>query len=446
MNKLFIAGITLAIVGGGFFLAVKGFLANIFQRNAVSKVVVVESEIPANPWIEVVRPNVYKVLSAKDSGQELKTGDELKAGDTVLIDKRGLASVYFPDGSVLRLDSDTKFSIEETSFDSGSEKTILKAKLLSGKIWAKVLAIVTPDSLWEVRSSNAVATVRGTAFGFEFVGGHSFIFGSENIVAVKAINPKTGEEIKNTETKLEEKKIIDISDKVIEELVQRPSELKVRSASAKDLSQEWVSNNRAEDVQYEKKLDNLRREFNLEGKGLRDTLRETIYGEFKDEIKARKSEKQSSGPVKKEITEPAPPLSPPSGESSGVEQKRNASNQGKNVRPVAIPQTLEIETSSLLDSIIEGGTIIFKALLVMSDGSRQDVTRDAKWRVLGEIGSINSSGEFRAKLGDSVSELGEAIGSVVVSWKDKTSGKEFLGKTQLIKVLPKVDELIEPRG
>ena len=52
---------------------------------------------------------------------------------------------------------------------------------LVGQAWSKIISLATPDSVWEVRTSTAVATVRGTAFGMGTDGNP--VIGSENKVA-----------------------------------------------------------------------------------------------------------------------------------------------------------------------------------------------------------------------------------------------------------------------
>ncbi len=89
-------------------------------------------------------------------------------------------------------------------------------------------------------------------------------------------------------------------------------------------------------------------------------------------------------------------------------------------------------TFNLLEPIKEQSQIKFFANLKLSDGSFKDVSNIAKWMVLGDIGTINTSGFFTAQLGLSVSEYGEGSGSVTATY----SGAEgvFLGKSPIFKV------------
>lgn len=66
----------------------------------------VEENLEPNPWVEIVSSQAVK----KDSQTgvvlvELKTGDEVKQGDILETNENGLANIYFPDGSVIRLEN-----------------------------------------------------------------------------------------------------------------------------------------------------------------------------------------------------------------------------------------------------------------------------------------------------------------------------------------------------
>jgi len=158
----------------------------------------------ALPWVEVLKPGVFS------AARELKTGDELRTPATIKTNSTGLANIYFPDGSVARLDSNTELVLEEGSYD-GADKTLR----------VKMLELATPRSSWEVKTANAVATVRGTAFGVEYISGKTTVVGSEHSVAVANLD-------QNTSTILLESQVMTVADGVVE----------VRAK--KSLEAEWV--------------------------------------------------------------------------------------------------------------------------------------------------------------------------------------------------------------
>lgn len=142
------------------------------------------SEKSTLPWIEVVKPAVFLVDNT-GATKELKTGDEVSQGDKIKTDENGVASIYFPDGSVARLDTSTEITIDAANYDQSDKSLVVKIFVSIGKVWSKIVDLATPNSSWQVESSNAVATVRGTAFGVQVVDGSTEIIGSENNVSVQ---------------------------------------------------------------------------------------------------------------------------------------------------------------------------------------------------------------------------------------------------------------------
>lgn len=102
----------------------------------------------------------------------------------------------------------------------------------------------------------------------------------------------------------------------------------------------------------------------------------------------------------------------------------------------ANPKELKIKIANgiLLEKVTEGEKVKFEAILILSDDSEKIVTSEAVWQVLGGIGSIQKDGTFLPKLDPSVSEFGNAFGSIIAIWKDTRNNKEFLGKTSIFKV------------
>jgi len=110
------------------------------------------------------------------------------------------------------------------------------------------------------------------------------------------------------------------------------------------------------------------------------------------------------------------------------------------------PKKIEIIMSEKTNNFIEGDVLDLKAILIMTDGSKKDITKECKWQVLGKIGNMEGSGFFRAKLDASISELGQAAGQIICSFIDSKTGQTFLGSTPIIKVEAKIEEDFETRG
>lgn len=115
-------------------------------------------------------------------------------------------------------------------------------------------------------------------------------------------------------------------------------------------------------------------------------------------------------------------------------QEENKFSQQTPQTEQAKPVKLTLETTSSFEGVKETDKIIFKAIAVMDDGTEQDVTAEAKWKVIGPIGVMEEPGIFLAMLDASVSEFGEGMGSVVVSWHDTATCAAFLENSPIFKV------------
>jgi hypothetical protein len=83
-------------------------------------------------------------------------------GDGVRTDASGFAEVAYGDGSRTRLDVDTEFEVVALTDAAGNAST--RTVLSSGRVWNRVQAVGAASGGFEVETSQATATVRGTAF------------------------------------------------------------------------------------------------------------------------------------------------------------------------------------------------------------------------------------------------------------------------------------------
>lgn len=411
---LMLAGLAVA-VGGAFFA---------FKKAApiIPPAIPVENEKVAGtaqmPWIEVVRSQAVE-HGAREGGEGrvLKTGDEVALGKMIETDSKGIANIYFPDGSVLRLDANTKIVLDEASLDPASQGLSARIFLSSGRVWSKVLALLTPSSLWEVKTSNAVATVRGTAFGMTAFKGKTSVIGAEHTVGVQAIDPETRKTI-GKEVLVAPDKLVEVAEKDIPLIKNAKKELAVEKASAKILADPWVKNAKDADKKYDEKIEQLRTG-GVETKTLREYLRTNIRQELK-------------------IEEPSKELSPERTESKNDTIPQSA--------PPQHPAELAVRTSADLKNVTEGDRIQFRAIFTGPDGQAHDVTADARWAVIGSIGKVVSSGTFLAELGPDVSELGSAPGAITAVWKNPKTGEAMLAKSPIFRVEAKVEDSINTDG
>ncbi|MBI5732141.1 MAG: FecR domain-containing protein [Candidatus Magasanikbacteria bacterium] len=387
----------------------------------------------SKPWIEVISPLVFEIKPNDDSKiRELKTGDELSAGIKIEVAKNGRANIHFPDGSAARFEPNTKFVLSEGSFDAESEKLTIKISLVVGRVWSKIITLVTPDSLWEVKTANAVATVRGTAFGMEFFTGNSRIFGAEDSVPVAALDPQTKEVIKGTEKIVVPEKFIEIKNVDISKIKEKPELVEVKTIPAAIVQEDFFRRNQAEDARINEKIKELEKA-GLENKELRKAFRESIIKEFEEEIEKRRieilEETNREEKVKEQIEE-----------KPNIEPERQEAKEEPRLKRVKKALSLSILSKNVLDKVVEGDKINFEAIAEMSDGSRINVTALSQWQVLGQIGRIERPGVFVAELAPAVAEFGESSGSVIATWQDPESREALLGKSPIFKVEAKVIE------
>lgn len=213
------------------------------------------------PWIEILKSGVSELsFDGAKIVRQLKTGDELQAPTIIKTNGIGLANIYFPNGSVARLDSDTELVLEQGSYD-GKDKTLRVKILLSfGRVWSKIFELATPQSLWEVRTAHVVATVRGTAFGVEYLSDKTTIVGSEHSVSVTMIDPKTNAIIEDYKITLSEDQVMAISDESIEAVINGVAAIASavrKSDPEKVLQSEWVERFEAADEALKEKIENI---------------------------------------------------------------------------------------------------------------------------------------------------------------------------------------------
>jgi hypothetical protein len=97
-------------------------------------------------------------------GSSLKKGDSVKKDQEIRVAAKSRIELRFPDGTVMRLSEKSRLKMNEIAFNKQTQGKNVKVDLAVGKLWAKVKKLTTPDSSVEVKTSNAVAGVRGTVY------------------------------------------------------------------------------------------------------------------------------------------------------------------------------------------------------------------------------------------------------------------------------------------
>lgn len=256
----------------------------LLKGNDKNKDVVLE-----RPWVEVISASLSEIDGSGAALKELQTGDELADGAILKTDNFGQAIIHFPDGSEARLEPNTTVTITNASYSEENGSLVVRIALSTGRIWSKVISLSTPESEWRVDTANAVATVRGTAFGSEVIEGNSNFIGSENTVLVKAKNPDTGEEVEDTETPLTEDDVIELPKKDIQRILAAKSALakKKIDAEAREDFKEWIGEQREKDNVLQNRLEELE-EQGLTPEEAKAELRQEIRQNFIEQIIERR--------------------------------------------------------------------------------------------------------------------------------------------------------------
>jgi ferric-dicitrate binding protein FerR (iron transport regulator) len=96
--------------------------------------------------------------------RSLKTGNLVRGGDEIQVDKRSRMEIRLPDQSALRFSEDTRFKIVAIDISDESKTRTAKVNLALGKTWANVSKMMGGNPNYEMASRNAVCGVRGTVY------------------------------------------------------------------------------------------------------------------------------------------------------------------------------------------------------------------------------------------------------------------------------------------
>lgn len=363
-----------------------------------------------------------EITVSKDSIERLITsGEYIESPFTLKSNKDGSATVKLADGSELRLDKNSELNITDARYDASTKNLIVRSKLIIGNVWSNIVALATPESSWEVETSNVVATVRGTSFG---VGVHengiTTIVGSEHTIELTLINPDTGIRDTNRRIMLDETESIMISNEDGRDESRMPEKQKRTDAQNSD---PWVQlNENITDAEAVQNAESPEKNQPLE-----------IKTDATLEIQTAPANSPQDQGTEPQQTPPNSVLVSPTPNTS----------QG-NSTPSATPVSVSIATSPTLTNIVEDDIVTTRATLTYSDGTTRNITNEVTWGVVGKIGSVRGT-TFTALLDSSVSEYGKSSGAITATWKNPASGDQILGKTPIFEVKAKTYYLI-PEG
>lgn len=233
--------VILAIIILGVFLLTSRLRAPSTETELQTIGGTAQTEETMNTWVEILAGSA-SIKQSDGSLIEIKSGDEVPDGAVIVTDDKGLVEVHLPDGSTVQLDASSEAKFDQAQFDDSSETLRVRITLATGKIWSKIIELATPESYWEVKTTNAVAAVRGTAFGMEYADGDTQIIGSENTVDVQAIDPENNGAAIDAPVKVLPNKILIIRHKMLANLREKRFKLaeELKDANSELLERPFV--------------------------------------------------------------------------------------------------------------------------------------------------------------------------------------------------------------
>jgi len=114
---------------------------------------------------------------------------KISTGSTVKTSETGRAVLESDSKTITVVDRNSEIVVDT------QENNKTKIELESGNLWSRIKKVLGKGEYYEVQTTNAVATVRGTSFGVYYENGKTTIVVVEGQVALKIINPETGEQI-----------------------------------------------------------------------------------------------------------------------------------------------------------------------------------------------------------------------------------------------------------
>jgi len=86
----------------------------------------------------------------------------IKNGDKVETKKESRCEITYHDGSIVRIDEQSIYTIEKATIDE--EKKEVESSLSIGKLWANLKKLIRGKDSWRLKSPAAVVAVRGTVY------------------------------------------------------------------------------------------------------------------------------------------------------------------------------------------------------------------------------------------------------------------------------------------
>src|SRR5207245_205212 len=120
------------------------------------------AQVNAAATLTVYQPTVATSHNGADF-LAAKTGAVIQAGDSVQTDTKGRASITLPDGTLMRLASDTTIRLDSAHFSKAGNLHDVTLSQKVGRTLTNVQHLAS-GATFDVKGNSATASVRGTKF------------------------------------------------------------------------------------------------------------------------------------------------------------------------------------------------------------------------------------------------------------------------------------------
>lgn len=127
----------------------------------------------ATATLSVLTGEVRRISGGESQPEAATDGMDVAVGDHILTGPKSTALVTFLDGTTVTVQPDSEIVIRRA--DLGGEGSTIKIQINLGKVWARVVRLLDPNSGLSLESNTATATVHDGLIGGEQKSDHTFV-------------------------------------------------------------------------------------------------------------------------------------------------------------------------------------------------------------------------------------------------------------------------------
>jgi hypothetical protein len=127
--------------------------------------------------------------------REIQQNTGLLPGDRISVSSSSRVIVIWPHYGQSVLQAGTVLNLRDVRQSDDHETFVARLSLEAGWIWTRLQKVLGPSSVFEVRVSNVVATVRGTSFGVRIAEGKAHVQVLEHAVSVYRVIASDAQEV-----------------------------------------------------------------------------------------------------------------------------------------------------------------------------------------------------------------------------------------------------------